>query len=62
MGSLRKEIGDLVTRDTEKAEVLNGFFVLVFTGKVRSHIAEAAESKGKNLEKEDLPAISKDQV
>ncbi|KFM11475.1 hypothetical protein AS27_04032, partial [Aptenodytes forsteri] len=32
VGPLRNETGDLVTRDTEKAEVLNDFFASVFTG------------------------------
>ena len=62
MSPLWKETGDLVTRDTEKAEVLNDFFASVFTGKGSSHTTQAAESKGKNLEKEDLPAVSEDQV
>ena len=42
------ETGDLVMRDTEKAEVLNDFFASVFTGKGSSHTAQVAESKGKN--------------
>ena len=62
MGPLWKETGDLVTRDMEKAEVLNDFFASVFTSKGSSHTAQVAESKGKNLEKEDLPAVSEDQV
>ncbi|PKU32701.1 hypothetical protein llap_16995 [Limosa lapponica baueri] len=33
VGPLQKEAGDLVTRDMEKAEVLNAFFASVFTGK-----------------------------
>ncbi|KFW07543.1 hypothetical protein N327_05512, partial [Fulmarus glacialis] len=32
VGPLRKEMGDLVTRDVEKAEVLNDFFTSIFTG------------------------------
>lgn len=62
VGPLWKEPGDLVTRDTEKTEVLNDFFASVFTSKCSSHTAQAAESKGKNLEKEHLPAVSEDQV
>ena len=37
VGPLRKETGDLVTRDMEKAEVHNDFFASVFTGKCSSH-------------------------
>ena len=39
---LQKETGDLVTRDVEKAEVLNDFFASFFTG-----IAPATPSKSK---------------
>jgi len=52
----------LVTRDTEKAEVLSYFFDSVFTGKGSRCSAQATESKGKNWEKEDLPTVSEDQV
>ena len=58
---LQKETGDLVTRDIEKAEVLNDFSASVFTSKGSSHTAQAVESKGKSLEKKDLPAVSIDQ-
>lgn len=51
MGPLQEETGDLVMRDTEKAAVLNDFFISVFTGKGSRHTARAAESKGKNMEK-----------
>lgn len=33
MGLLLRGAGDLVTKDMEKAEVINSFFALVFTGK-----------------------------
>ena len=62
MSPLWKETGDLVTRDTEKSEVLNDFFAPVFTGKSSSHTTQTAEGKGKDLEKEDVPAVSKDQT
>ena len=61
VGPLQKETGDLVTRDIEKAEVLNDFSASVFTSKGSSHTAQAVESKGKSLEKKDLPAVSIDQ-
>ncbi|KFQ20880.1 hypothetical protein N332_01897, partial [Mesitornis unicolor] len=62
MGPLWKENGELVTRDTEKAEVLNDFFASVFTGKGSSHAAQVTEGKGRDWEKEDPPTVSKDQV
>lgn len=62
MGPLWKENGDLVTRDTGKAEVFNDFFASAFTGKGCSHTAQAAESKAKNWEKEYLTTVSEDQV
>ena len=62
MGPLQKETGDLVIRDTEKYDVLSELFASVFTGKGSSHTAQVAESKGKNCEKEDLPAVSQDHI
>ena len=41
--------------------MLSDFFASVFTSKGSSHTTEAAESKGKNLEKVDLPAVIEDQ-
>jgi len=46
----------------KKAEVLKNFFASALTSKGSSHTIQAAESKGKNWEKEDLPTISEYQV
>ncbi|KAM9653655.1 uncharacterized protein ACIBXB_010484 [Morphnus guianensis] len=57
MGPLWKEMGDLVTQDMEKAEVLNDFFASVFTNKCSSHTAQVTEGKGRDWENEELPTI-----
>ncbi len=62
VGPLQKETGDLVTRDMEKAEVYSDFFASVFSSKGSSHTTHFVESKVKNWEKVDLPAVSEDQV
>lgn len=43
--SLQKETGDLILKDTEKAEVFNEFFASVSTIKGSSHTAHVAESQ-----------------
>ena len=48
MGPLWKEMGELVTWDMEKAEVLNDFFASVFTSKGSSHTAQVTEGKGRD--------------
>jgi len=53
----QKEMGDLVTRDMKRAEVLNNFFASVFTGKRSSHTAQVAEGKGWDWKKEKLPTV-----
>ena len=62
MDPLWKETGDLVKKGTEKIEVLSDVFASVFTSKGSGHTAQITESNGKNLEKADLPTVSKDQV
>jgi len=60
--TLRKEAGDLVTWDMEKAEVLNDFFASVFNSKCSSHTAQVAEGKGRDWENEDPSSVGEDQV
>ena len=57
-----KETGVLVMKYTEKVEVLSGFFASAFIQNSTSHIAQAAESNGKNLKKVDLSGVTEDQV
>ncbi|GAB0206735.1 mitochondrial enolase superfamily member 1 [Grus japonensis] len=62
VGPLWNETGDLVTQDTEKAEVLNDFFASVFTGKSLSHSAQVTEGKGRDWENAEPPTVGEDQV
>ncbi|GAB0208316.1 mitochondrial enolase superfamily member 1 [Grus japonensis] len=60
VGPLWNEMGDLVTQDMEKAEVLNDFFASVFTGKCSSHTAQVTE--GRDWENAEPPTVGEDQV
>ncbi|GAB0208206.1 mitochondrial enolase superfamily member 1 [Grus japonensis] len=62
VGPLQNEMGDLVTQDMEKAEVLNDFFASVFTGKCLSHTAQVTEGKGRDWENAEPPTVGEDQV
>ncbi|GAB0188934.1 mitochondrial enolase superfamily member 1 [Grus japonensis] len=60
VGPLQNEMGELVTQDMEKAEVLNDFFASVFTGKCLSHTAQVTE--GRDWENAEPPAAGEAQV
>ncbi|GAB0179488.1 hypothetical protein GRJ2_000414100 [Grus japonensis] len=60
VGPLWNEMGELVTQNMEKAEVLNDFFASVFTGKSLSHTAQVAE--GRDWENAGPPTVGEDQV
>ncbi|GAB0179624.1 mitochondrial enolase superfamily member 1 [Grus japonensis] len=59
VGPLWNEMGDLVTQDMEKAEVLNDFFAPVFISKGSSQVTE---SKGRDWENAKPPTVGEDQV
>lgn len=46
-------MGDLVTQNMEKAEILKDIFVSVFTGKCSSHTTRVTEGKGMDWENEE---------
>ncbi|KAK4807033.1 hypothetical protein QYF61_000362 [Mycteria americana] len=62
VGPLLNEIGDLVTQDMEKAEVLNAAFASVFTSKTSLQESQAPEARGKVWSKEDVPLVEEDLV
>ncbi|KAK4810486.1 hypothetical protein QYF61_004266 [Mycteria americana] len=62
VGLLLNETGDLVTQDTEKAEVLNAFFASVFTSKTGLQEYQAPETRGKAWSKEDVLFVEEDQI
>ncbi|KAK4806831.1 hypothetical protein QYF61_005627 [Mycteria americana] len=55
VGPLLNEMGDLVTQDMEKAEVLNVSFASVFTSKTGLQESQVPEPRGKVWSKEDVP-------
>jgi len=62
VGPLWKEVGDLITWDMEKAEVLNSFFASVFTSKCFRHTTQAADGKGRVWGNKEPPTVEEDQV
>jgi len=55
-------MGDLITWDMEKTEVLSDFFSLAFIGKCCSHTTQITEGKGRDWENEEPPTVGQDQV
>ncbi|PKU40592.1 rna-directed dna polymerase from mobile element jockey-like [Limosa lapponica baueri] len=62
MGPLWKETGDLVTQETEKAELINDFFTSVFTGNGSNHTTQVAQGKNRGYKNEEPPTVGEDQV
>ena len=62
VGPLLDKMGDLVTRDMEKAEVLDATFASVSTGITGLQESQVSETRGKAWSKEDIPLVEEDQV
>lgn len=54
---IKGRMGDLITQDTKKVEVLSDFFASVFTAKCSSHTNQLAKGKGRDWENEELLAV-----
>jgi len=48
VGPLLNKMGDLVSQDMEKAEVLNAFFASIFTSKASLQDSQVQERRGKS--------------
>lgn len=60
MDLLLNEVGALVTRDTEKAEIVNAFFVLVLNAKTSPQESQILEVRERISVKEDFPLVKED--
>lgn len=50
-------MGDLVTRDSEKAKVLNAFFAAAFTSKTGLQESQVPEARFKSWNKDDVSFV-----
>jgi len=62
VGPLLNELGTLMTGDTEKAELLNAAFALVFTAKAGPQESKPLDVREKACKKEDLSLVEGDWV
>jgi len=62
VGLLLSEVGVLVTEDAEKADLLNAFFISVFSAKASPQESQALEVREEAWRKKDLPLVEKDCV
>jgi len=62
VGLLLNEVGVLVTEDTERAELVNAFFPLVFTAKASPRASQSLEVREEAWRKDDLLLIEEDCV
>ena len=62
MGPLLNEVGVLVMKDAEKAELLNAFFVSVFSAKAGPQESRAPEVKEEAHREDDFHLVEEDCV
>jgi len=60
VGWLPNELGALVTENAEKAELLNAFFVSVFTAKASPQESQVLEAREEAYREDDFPLVKKD--
>lgn len=59
---LLNQVENLMAKDTEKAEVLNAAFALVFTGQTGTELSQDLEMNGKVWSKADVALVEEDQI
>jgi len=62
VGLLLNGVGALVTKDTEKTELLNAFFASVFGAKAGPQASQCLEVREEAWRKKDLPFVEEDCV
>ena len=62
MGPLVNEVGALVAKDTQKAELLNAFFASAFTAKTSPLESLSFGTREEIWRNEDFPLVEEDQV
>jgi len=62
VGPLLNELGVLVTKDTEKVELINTFIASVFSSKASPQESQALEVREEAYREDDLPLVEEDCV